>query len=61
MVKYEFKIISSLNKVFPGAEPEDDLRGIRLSGFWGETISLQCAYRAESLYTGYGRIAYMAV
>lgn len=56
MIAYKFKIISSLTKVFPGAEPEDDLKGIKLSCFLGETISLQCAYRAKSLYTGYGRL-----
>lgn len=56
IMDYKFKLISSLNKVFPGVEPGEDLEGITLSGFWGETISLQCAYRADSLYTGYGRL-----
>lgn len=56
MIKYEFKFISSLTKVFPGIEPEDDLKGIALSGFLGETISLQCAYRAETSYTRYGAV-----
>lgn len=41
---YTMKCISSLNKVLPWQEPEEDLKGIELSGFQNEIVSFQCAY-----------------
>lgn len=44
MAEYKMKFVSSLTKVFPMEEPEDDLGGTVLTGLCEENTSLQCAY-----------------
>ena len=44
---YKIKCISSLNKVFPWQEPVEDLEDVKLSAFWNEVLSFQCAYYGE--------------
>lgn len=43
-VKYQMKILSSLEKVFPDEEPVYKMECVKLSGLWGETVSFQVAY-----------------
>ena len=43
-IKYQMKVLSSLEKVFPDEEPVYKPECIKLSGLWGETISYQIAY-----------------
>lgn len=43
-VKYEMKLLSSLAKVFQDEEPVYRPECMKLSGFWGETVSFQAAY-----------------
>ena len=43
-IKYQMKVLSSLEKVFPDEEPVYKPECINLSGLWGETISYQIAY-----------------
>ena len=43
-IKYQMKVLSSLEKVFPDEEPVYRPECVKLSGLWGETISYQVAY-----------------
>lgn len=47
-IKYQMKILSSLEKVFPDEEPVYRPECVKLSGLWGETISYQVAYTGDS-------------
>lgn len=47
MTKYEFCLVSSLYKVLPDEKPET-MRNVCLSGFWGETVSVQIAYSCQN-------------
>lgn len=47
MLHYEFKLVSSLEKVFPKMTPKALPKNIVLSGLVGETLSFQLAYRLE--------------
>ncbi|XCP87108.1 DUF4091 domain-containing protein [Roseburia hominis] len=46
-IKYEMKVLSSLEKVFPDEVPVYKPECVRLSGLWGETISFQIAYTGD--------------
>jgi len=47
MEQYKMKCVSSLVKVFPTTEPEDDLTNIQLSAFQNEVLSFQVAYHGN--------------
>lgn len=47
-IKYQMKVLSSLEKVFPDEEPVYRPECVKLSGLWGETISYQVAYTGDS-------------
>lgn len=47
MLNYKFCLVSSLEKVFPDSEPEELKEGSKISGFIGETISFQLAYKMD--------------
>lgn len=47
MIKYDFHLVSSLEKVFPESEPAALMEGSEISGFSGETVSFQLAYRID--------------
>ena len=47
---FEYKLVSSLCKVFPGGENMEEMRDRRITGLKGETLSFQIAY-----YWGGGR------
>lgn len=51
MEQYKIKCISSLAKVFPLIEPEDDLKEIQLSAFQNEVLSFQVAYKGNMDWT----------
>lgn len=51
--KYKIKCVSSLTKVFPMKEPEDDLIGIQLSAFQNEVLSFQAAYKGNAEWMEY--------
>ena len=42
-IKYEMKLLSSLEKVFPDETPVYRMECQLLSGLWGETVSFQVA------------------
>lgn len=44
MQEFKFKIVSSMEKVFPTREPSGEGVGKKLSALKGETISFQIAY-----------------
>lgn len=44
MQRFKFKIVSSMEKVFPAKEPSGEGAGEKLSALKGETISFQIAY-----------------
>lgn len=44
---YQIKILSSLEKVFPGKEPLSDIQGQKLTVLKGETVSFQVAYSSN--------------
>lgn len=46
-IKYEMKVLSSLEKVFPDEVPVYKPECVRMSGLWGETISFQIAYTGD--------------
>lgn len=47
--EYEMKLLSSLEKVFPDETPVYRPECLKLSGFWGETVSFQAAYKGTYL------------
>lgn len=51
MVKYDFLIVDSLQKIFPGQKPEAMENNAIFSGFYTERISFQLAYYME--YEGF--------
>lgn len=46
-IKYEMKLLSSLEKVFPDETPVYRMECQLLSGLWGETVSFQVAYMGD--------------
>lgn len=44
MQRFKFKIVSSMEKVFPAREPSEEGIGEKLSALRGETVSFQIAY-----------------
>lgn len=47
-IKYEMKLLSSLEKVFQDEVPVYRPECLKLSGLWGETVSFQAAYTGDS-------------
>ncbi len=45
MIEYDFRVVSSLEKIFPETEPTILKEGLEISGLLGETVSFQLAYR----------------
>ena len=46
-VKYEMKLLSSLEKVFQDETPVYRPECLKLSALWGETVSFQAAYTGD--------------
>lgn len=47
MTDYQFKLLDSLEKIFPSQPPTSPSNPLTISGLWGETISFQLAYQMD--------------